>query len=127
MLNWYLSTFSSRFHPVEGSGRGLFRYYTTSNFANVRLKNYLISGENLLQPWCQINGADGPNKSGEVALGEIWSNAAWISQPKVIFVMKVDIVIIITFVFISTEKVSVEHSIIVVSIHRAGGEEEGLP
>ena len=92
-----------------------------------RFKNYLISGENLLQPWCQINGADGPNKSGEVALGEIWSNAAWISQPKVIFVMKVDIVIIITFVFISTEKVSVEHSIIVVSIHRAGGEEEGLP
>ena len=66
MLNWYLSTFSSRFHPVEGSGRGLFRYYTTSNFSNVRFKNYLISGENLLQPWCQINGADGPNKSGEV-------------------------------------------------------------
>ena len=42
------------------------------------------------------------------------SNVFFISQSKVVFVMKADVVIVVMFTLLRTEKVSVKHSVIII-------------
>ena len=42
------------------------------------------------------------------------SNVFFISQSKVVFVMKADVVIIVMFTLLGTEKVPVKHSVIII-------------
>ena len=42
------------------------------------------------------------------------SNVFFISQSKVVFVMKADVVIVVMFTLLRTEKVPVKHSVIII-------------